>query len=84
MPARSARRSKARRDLYQGRGPTASINFVTCHDGFTLADLVSYNDKHNEANGEDNATAPTTTTAGTADGKARPTTPPSWPCAGAR
>ena len=32
----------------------ASINFVTCHDGFTLADLVSYNDKHNEANGEDN------------------------------
>ena len=33
---------------------TASINFVTCHDGFTLADLVSYNDKHNEANGEDN------------------------------
>ena len=41
-------------DLYRGRGPTASINFVTCHDGFTLTDLVSYNDKHNEANGEDN------------------------------
>jgi glycogen operon protein len=43
-------------DLYQddGRKPHASINFVTCHDGFTLADLVSYNDKHNEANGEDN------------------------------
>ncbi len=40
--------------LYQGRGPTASINFVTCHDGFNLADLVSYNGKHNEANGEDN------------------------------
>lgn len=37
-----------------GRGPTASINFVTAHDGFTLADLVSYNEKHNEANGEDN------------------------------
>ena len=35
-------------------GPTASINFVTAHDGFTLRDLVSYNDKHNEANGEDN------------------------------
>lgn len=34
--------------------PLASINFVTCHDGFTLRDLVSYNDKHNEANGEDN------------------------------
>ncbi|HLI57544.1 MAG TPA: glycogen debranching protein GlgX, partial [Actinomycetota bacterium] len=43
-------------DLYQsdGRHPSASINFVTAHDGFTLADLVSYNDKHNEANGEDN------------------------------
>ncbi len=43
-------------DLYEltGRKPWASINFVTCHDGFTLADLVSYNDKHNEENGEDN------------------------------
>jgi glycogen operon protein len=43
-------------DLYQsdGRHPSASINFVTAHDGFTLADLVSYNDKHNDANGEDN------------------------------
>ena len=41
-------------DLYQddGRRPSASINFVTCHDGFTLADLVSYNEKHNDANGE--------------------------------
>ncbi|MEU8978120.1 glycogen debranching protein GlgX [Streptomyces sp. NPDC048309] len=43
-------------DLYQddGRRPLASINFVTCHDGFTLHDLVSYNNKHNDANGEDN------------------------------
>ncbi|MAB20591.1 MAG: glycogen debranching enzyme GlgX, partial [Microbacterium sp.] len=43
-------------DLYErsGRAPVASINFVTAHDGFTLRDLVSYNDKHNEANGEDN------------------------------
>src|SRR5262249_50357675 len=43
-------------DLYQddGRKPYASINFITCHDGFTLQDLVSYNQKHNEANGEDN------------------------------
>jgi isoamylase len=43
-------------DLYEtsGRRPVASINFVTCHDGFTLADLVSYNNKHNEGNGEDN------------------------------
>ncbi|MDM9385677.1 glycogen debranching protein GlgX [Chlorogloeopsis sp. ULAP01] len=43
-------------DLYQfnGRNPSASVNFITAHDGFTLYDLVSYNDKHNEANGEDN------------------------------
>jgi isoamylase len=43
-------------DLYgsTGRRPYASVNFVTCHDGFTLHDLVSYNEKHNEANGEDN------------------------------
>ena len=43
-------------DLYEhtGRRPVASINFVTAHDGFTLRDLVSYNEKHNEANGEDN------------------------------
>jgi isoamylase len=41
-------------DLYGRRGVTASVNFLTAHDGFSLADLVSYNDKHNEANGEDN------------------------------
>jgi glycogen operon protein len=43
-------------DLYEqsGRRPYASINFITAHDGFTLADLVSYNDKHNQANGEQN------------------------------
>ncbi|MGN0122252.1 MAG: glycogen debranching protein GlgX [Rhodococcus sp. (in: high G+C Gram-positive bacteria)] len=43
-------------DLYEdtGRRPGASVNFVTAHDGFTLADLVSYNEKHNDANGEDN------------------------------
>ena len=43
-------------DLYEhsGRRPYASINFITAHDGFTLEDLVSYNDKHNEANGEEN------------------------------
>ncbi|MFN3885391.1 MAG: glycogen debranching protein GlgX [Aquabacterium sp.] len=38
----------------RGRRPWASVNFITAHDGFTLHDLVSYNDKHNEANGEDN------------------------------
>ena len=43
-------------DIYghEEREPEQSINFVTCHDGFTLNDLVSYNGKHNEANGEDN------------------------------
>jgi isoamylase len=43
-------------DLYESttRRPSASINFITAHDGFTLHDLVSYNEKHNEANGEDN------------------------------
>ena len=71
-------------DLYEwsSRRPHASINFVTCHDGFTLHDLVSYDHKHNEANGEDNR-----------DGdrrqhqlelrrrRARPTTRRSAPCA---
>src|SRR5690606_17669082 len=43
-------------DLFDryGRKPYASVNFVTAHDGFTLNDLVSYNDRHNEANGEQN------------------------------
>ncbi|WP_166871418.1 glycogen debranching protein GlgX [Salinibacterium sp. ZJ450] len=49
-----AARATGSADLYEseGRRPVASINFVTAHDGFTLRDLVSYNDKHNEANGE--------------------------------
>ncbi|MDA0181933.1 glycogen debranching protein GlgX [Solirubrobacter phytolaccae] len=51
-----AERFSGSADLYadDGRHPSASINFVTAHDGFTLRDLVSYNDKHNEANLEDN------------------------------
>src|SRR5690606_7046937 len=51
-----ARRLTGSSDLYQhsGRRPQASINFVCAHDGFTLHDLVSYERKHNEANGEDN------------------------------
>jgi isoamylase len=51
-----ASRITASADLFnrRGRKPWASVNFVTAHDGFTLNDLVSYNDKHNEANGEDN------------------------------
>ncbi|MFP5406533.1 MAG: glycogen debranching protein, partial [Gammaproteobacteria bacterium] len=51
-----ARRLTGSSDLYgrSGRRPHAGINFVTAHDGFTLADLTAYNEKHNEANGEDN------------------------------
>jgi len=51
-----ARRLTGSSDLYgrSGRRPNASVNFIAAHDGFTLHDLVSYNDKHNEANGEDN------------------------------
>ncbi len=51
-----AQRLAGSSDLYEsdGREPFASINFITAHDGFTLRDLVSYNEKHNEANGEDN------------------------------
>ncbi|WP_051750391.1 glycogen debranching protein GlgX [Phycicoccus jejuensis] len=51
-----ATRLSGSRDLFgaRDRGPTASVNFVTAHDGMTLADLVAYDRKHNEANGEDN------------------------------
>ncbi len=51
-----AQRLQGSPDMYEysGRGPSASINFITCHDGFTLYDSFSYDDKHNEANGEDN------------------------------
>ena len=54
--AELATRLAGSNDLYEhsGRRPYASINFITAHDGFTLHDLVSYNEKHNEANGEDN------------------------------
>jgi isoamylase len=52
----TATRLSASPDLFnkRGRKPWASVNFITAHDGFTLRDLVSYNDKHNEANGEEN------------------------------
>lgn len=49
-----AQRMQGSPDLYGERGASASINFVTAHDGFTLKDIVSYNDKHNLSNGEDN------------------------------
>ena len=57
MRGRMATRLTGSSDLYARSGRTAlhSINFITCHDGFTLRDLVSYNVKHNEANGEGNA-----------------------------
>jgi isoamylase len=66
-------------DLYgeDGRSAYNSINFITCHDGFTLHDLVSYNSKHNEQNGENNQDGATTTTHGTVAWKAAPTIPPS-------
>ena len=56
IAAEFARRITASGDLFnkRGRRPWSSVNFVTAHDGFTLNDVVSYNDKHNEANGEDN------------------------------
>jgi glycogen operon protein len=56
MVGELATRLSGSSDLYQhnGRRPSASLNFVTCHDGFTLRDLVSYDHKHNEANGEQN------------------------------
>jgi len=56
MHSEIAKRLGGSADLYEhgGRLPSASINFIVAHDGFTLADLVSYNEKHNEANGENN------------------------------
>ena len=53
VPRRLATRIQGSPDLYHDRGPQTSINFITAHDGFTLRDLVSYNYKHNHANGED-------------------------------
>ena len=54
VPADMGWRLTGSQDVFNGRSPAASINFVTAHDGFTLRDLVSYDGKHNEANGEDN------------------------------
>jgi pullulanase/glycogen debranching enzyme len=75
-----ARRFAGSSDLFQQntRLPTASVNFITAHDGFTLRDLVSYDDKHNEANGEGTATATSIISAGIAASKAPPTTPACW------
>lgn len=54
MVGKMALRVQGSPDLYEHRSNSASINFITCHDGFTLNDLFSYNTKHNEANGENN------------------------------
>jgi glycogen operon protein len=54
MVGKMALRVQGSPDLYEHRSNSASINFITCHDGFTMADLFSYNAKHNEANGEQN------------------------------
>ena len=62
-----------------GPAPWASVNFVTAHDGFTLADLVSYNDKHNEANGEANVDGTDDNRSWNCGSRARPTTPTCWP-----
>ena len=53
-PAEMGWRLTGSQDHFHGRSPAASVNLITAHDGFTLRDLVSYNQKHNEANGEDN------------------------------
>ena len=56
---------------WNGKRPQASINFVTAHDGYTLADLVSYNEKHNGANGENNQDGDNNNSRGTAGPKVR-------------
>ena len=83
-PRRWRRGCAPRADMFnhQGRRPWACVNFVTAHDGFTLNDLVTYNEKHNEANGEDNKDGTFATTApGIAAPRGRPTIPRSTRCA---
>jgi isoamylase len=73
-------------DLYEhsGRRPYASINFVTCHDGFTLHDLVSYNEKHNEANGEQNRDGADHNNSWNCGVEGPTDDPAIWPCASSR
>jgi len=77
-----ATRISGSRDLYGhgGRRPTASVNIITVHDGFTLADLVSYDSKHNESNGEDNHDGTDDNRSWNCGVRARPTTPPCSSC----
>ena len=78
-----AQRLTGSSDLYQddGRHPFASINFITAHDGFPLRDLVSYNEKHNEANKEDNRDGTDDNRSWNCGAEGRPTTPRSSRCA---
>jgi len=71
-------------DLYgeDGRSAYNSVNFITCHDGFTLCDLVSYDGKHNECNGENNQDGANDNHSWNCGWKAAPATPPFWPSAG--
>jgi glycogen operon protein len=73
-------------DLYgdDGRKAYASINFITAHDGFTLHDLVSYNEKHNEANGEENRDGHDHNISYNFGAEGPPTTRRSWPSARSR
>ena len=81
-----AQRITGSADLFdrRGRRPWASVNFVTAHDGFTLQDLVSYNAKHNEANGEDNRDGHSENYSWNCGVEGPPTTPRSSSCASGR
>jgi hypothetical protein len=69
-------------DLYQqdSRRPVASVNFVTCHDGFSLTDLVAYNEKHNKANGEDSRDGSEDNRSWNCGAEGPPRTRTSWCC----
>ena len=69
-------------DLYQRKGeqPVNSVNFVTVHDGFTMNDLVSYNEKHNDANGEGNRDGGDNNDSWNSGSRERPTTRRSTRC----
>jgi glycogen operon protein len=86
MVGRVADRILGSPELYahKQREAEASVNFVTCHDGFSLNDLVSYDRKHNERTAKRTATAPMTTGAGTAASRDRPRIPRSSACATGR
>ena len=83
---RLSQRVTGSRDLYHqpARDPSRSVNFITCHDGFTINDLCSYAHKHNEDNGGRTATARMTTTAPTTASRTDPRMPPSRRCGCAR